>query len=46
MIDDCAINSFHAPIDGIHFDFQKMDDKVKDRLVLSVDWSWETLRAV
>ena len=33
-----AINGFHAPIDGIHFGFQRMDDKVKDGLVLSVDW--------
>ena len=33
-----AINGFHAPIDGIRFGFQRMDDKVKDRLVLSVIW--------
>ena len=33
-----AINGFHAPIDGIRFGFQRMDDKVKDGLVLSVDW--------
>jgi len=26
----------HAPADEIRFCFQKMDDKVKDRLVLSV----------
>ena len=31
-----AINGFHAPIDGKSFSFQKMDDKVKDGLVLSV----------
>ena len=31
-----AINGFHAPIDENHFSFQKMDDKVKDELVLSV----------
>jgi hypothetical protein len=33
-----AINSFHAPIDGNCFGFQRMDDKVKDRLALSVGW--------
>ena len=27
---------FHAPVDENRFSFQKMDDKVKDRLVLSV----------
>ena len=27
------------PHDENHFDFQRMDDKVKDGLVLSVDWS-------
>ena len=26
----------HAPYDGNHFGFQRMDDKVKDELVLSV----------
>jgi hypothetical protein len=31
-----AINSCHAPIDGNRFGFQRMDDKVKDELVLSV----------
>ena len=31
---------FHAPIDGNRFDFQRMDDKVKDELVLSVVWRW------
>jgi hypothetical protein len=41
-----TINGFHAPIDGICFGFQRMDDKVKDRLVLSVNWSWERLRVV
>ena len=29
-----------CPYDGNRFDFQRMDDKVKDGLVLSVDWSW------
>jgi hypothetical protein len=33
-----AINGFHAPIDGIHFGFQRMNDKVKDKLVLNVIW--------
>ena len=33
-----AINGFHAPINGNRFDFQRMDDKVKDGLDLSVDW--------
>ena len=32
------INGFYAPIDGNHFGFQMMDDKVKDKLVLSVVW--------
>ena len=32
-----AINGSDAPIDGIRFSFQRMDDKVKDGLVLSVD---------
>jgi hypothetical protein len=31
---------FHAPINGNHFDFQKIGDKVKDELVLSVIWCW------
>jgi hypothetical protein len=31
-----AINGFHAPINGNRFGFQRMGDKVKDRLVLSV----------
>ena len=31
---------FHAPVDGNHFDFQRMDDKVKGGLVLSVIWRW------
>ena len=35
-----AINGFHAPIDGNRFGFQRMDDKVKDGLVLSVVWCW------
>ena len=30
---------FHAAIDGNHFGFQRMDDKVKDGLVPSVVWS-------
>jgi hypothetical protein len=33
-----AFNGFHAPIDGNHFSFQRMDDKFKDGLVLSVVW--------
>ena len=33
-----AIDGFNAPIDGNRFGFQRMDDKVKDRLVLSVVW--------
>ena len=41
-----VINGFHAPSDGIRFGFQMMDDKVKDGLVLSVDWSWKTLKVV
>ena len=28
------------PYDGNHFSFQRMDDKVKDGLVLSVVWRW------
>ena len=28
----------HAPVDGNHFGFQRMDNKVKDGLVLSVIW--------
>ena len=35
-----AINGFHAPIDGNRFGFQRLVDKVKDRLVLSVVWRW------
>ena len=35
-----AINDFHAPIDGNRFRFQRMDDKVKDGLVLSVTLCW------
>ena len=34
--DSLGIYGFHAPIDGNHFGFQRMDDKVKDKLVLSV----------
>jgi hypothetical protein len=38
---DCLGNyGFHAPIDGNHFSFQRMNDKVKDELVLSVDRCW------
>ena len=29
---------FHAPIDENRFGFQRINDKVKDGLVLSVDW--------
>ena len=28
------------PYDGNRFGFERMDDKIKDGLVLSVDWSW------
>ena len=35
-----AIKGFHAPIDGNRSGFQMMDDKVKDRLVLSLVWRW------
>jgi hypothetical protein len=38
MIDDWAINSFCAPIDGFRFGFQRIYDKVKNELVLSVIW--------
>ena len=31
-----AINGFHAPVDENRFSFQRMEDKVKDELVLSV----------
>ena len=35
--DDCLGNyGFYVPIDGNRFDFQRMHDKVKDGLVLSV----------
>jgi hypothetical protein len=37
MVIDWEINGFHAPIDGNRFSFQRLDDKVKDRLVLSID---------
>jgi hypothetical protein len=37
MIGQCGS---HAPVDGIRFGFQRMDDKVKDGLVLSANWSW------
>ena len=29
---------FYATNDGFHFSFQRMSDKVKDRLVLSAIW--------
>jgi hypothetical protein len=29
---------FHAPIYGNHFGFQRMNNKVKDELVLSAVW--------
>jgi hypothetical protein len=32
-------SSFYASIDGIYFGFHRIDDKVKDELVLSVIWS-------
>ena len=39
--DDCLDNyGFHAPIDGNRFGLRRMDDKVKDGLVLSVIWHW------
>ena len=31
------------PYDGNYFGFQRMDDKVKDRLVLSVVWHWRDI---
>jgi hypothetical protein len=34
-----ATNSFYAPKYGIYFNFQRMDNEVKDVLVISVDWS-------
>jgi hypothetical protein len=37
----CTISSIgtaHAPVDGNRFGFQRMNDKVKDELVLSVVW--------
>jgi hypothetical protein len=34
-----VINGFHAPKYGIHFSFERMNDKVKDEIVLSVNWS-------
>jgi len=46
MIHGWAINGFHAPIDEFRFGFQRMDDKVKDEIVLSDNWSWEILRVV
>ena len=36
----------HAPVDGNHFNLKRMDDKVKDGLVLSVVSVGETLRVV
>jgi hypothetical protein len=39
MVIILAIIGFYAPIDRIHFGFQRMDDKVKDKFVLSVVWS-------
>ena len=35
-----------CPYDRNRFGFQRMDDKFKDGLVLSVDWSWKTLKVV
>ena len=43
MIDKWAISGFHARIDGFHFGFQKMSDKVKDEQVLSLIWCLEAL---
>lgn len=34
-----AINGFYAPCNGFYFNFQRMNDNVKDILVLIVDWS-------
>jgi len=39
-----AIDGFHVPID--FFCFQRIDDEVNNGLVLSANWSWETLRVV
>ena len=33
-------HGWSCPYDGNHFGFQRMDDKVKDGLVLSVIWRW------
>ena len=44
MVTVWSIDGFFAPID--FFSFQRMDDEVKVRLILSVNWSWETLRVV
>ena len=30
----------HDPVDGNRFGFQRMDNEVKDELVLSVVWCW------
>ena len=39
--DDCLGNyGFRTPINGNRFGFQRMDDKFKDGLVLSVVWRW------
>ena len=40
MAIDWAIMVVMPPIDGNHFGFQRMDDKVKDGLVLSIVWCW------
>jgi hypothetical protein len=41
-----AIYKFCALNYGFRFGFEKMKDKDNDGLVLSVTWSWETLRIV
>lgn len=35
----CKIDDFHAPYNVICFGFQMMNGKVKDRQVVSVNWS-------
>jgi hypothetical protein len=43
----CTISSIgtaHAPVYENRFGFQRMNDKAKDGLVLSVVWRWSSLR--
>jgi hypothetical protein len=37
---DCLGTMVFMPLDGNRFDFQRINDKVKDKLVLSVVWCW------